>query len=1755
MDLVKIPFTQYLNGYNSRHFRDFRAASDNLAFVTPDIQVGASRESQSEIDINGHREKHPVYEIQSYDFDRWGVINSRYVYNGRQAGFTQYIALDGVGLKLEQEDMDALRRSIAYAVADGEHDLFLDAERYIDVAEAGQELEEGLLSIKLESVQQTPMSREEAYLVMRIWQNCWQRISALINGTGIDMENNIEMYIPKKFLDPVRACVDVFCNWLSRILPPQVMSMISIAVGATFAEQKWEDSACKILVDGGVAGETDRDYMFCLDNVTDGVPGAVEAPRGWEGSLNRWEKELVDCIAAGKLPVYFALISKAMKEKRCASADEQRTGRHHVAVCADFDLLSRCMAAEIYLSMPADEFSYDEFASANNLVGQIANILMSRYGLIAADVHDLMHDMEHRLVERAAGLGEPLGEYEFKDFAFIYSEVEKSDEALAEKLINILGRQSRFADSGALISKDEEIAGKAKVFFRVLNTEIAEDLDGAKLNREEFERWIDLYKQIENYGDLSAVEALTAELSKCLRFDDGGKTPLRIAEDNDLGNVITGLVRGLITDYADRRLGRLTFAEYHQVLELYTEYEYSARLNDETRAQAALLLVSQFAFGDSDSLPADILSGKELVELWNRCVKAECTGIYNRGGIIEDGDFELWSGRLRYAAIQDDVSEAIITLLSERTPREKIGSYIIKAAEKELVDLEQKLVYRRLEFAGASEGLMDTDDFRWWIGRYSDAQSNAKPFEGDIFDMLSRARLKEKNSDILEIVREDRQWKLLSALVIREAPEVKVLNPERYDKWIAIYNDLQRADSDVEYEALRACEELLSQRINYDTIKRLEEIRDQGGLFWSALETLAENQLQGSGAMKTAEFIAWMRYLREAENEGNPVAEKIREVLTVRCRLRDGGETGVQMAYDVAVNEKCGDTRLLVDLIRTEFAQTVGESGMRNMAHVERWLGLYGYLNNQGDEFADTVAQKLCERCRVEGTFVLDVARAHHAEELEQRLIRAEFEELPESNSIRDTEALKRWLRHYVSVRTIGDDEMEKAIAARICQRPILDGRYVLETVLECGGYELEEAMLECEKNAARAYNAEEFSYRLDRYFSNHYGELYLELLTAKGNRQDNLERFIAYLKDHALGGDCVRAGGDLLERMARDYRQYSVDMINSFREISGMDTVKGILRANQPVLEQLLTQAVQNDMNMADMQCFYVLRDSSAGRMKSLEDRAADELAEALVGCDSEYNAANFNSYFKNGVGDSVAVRLYDGVTSRLNTAKVNATALENAVRLLNETHIPVETAVKTLGEMLNKTSGSVDINVLLDFVVNRDLQIREQMVSVVAGWLRIAEDQPSGNLDAIILFAAKLHGDSLNNVSGELFNGVRACLDNGNSCENVEYKTYERIMQLWGSRSDITGVIYPLLDRCVALTDIRIGYVREQLAKGPLSLSGKYAQLIETRNIIEAGILKDIMHSAESVDELICAMAADKLPWLDEEGFEAVASNEDISGSLAAITERELSRRVDEHRVNGSRTPVLSGLCDMMIQVNELQTLRSIRENISGKLNACISARLQTVFEECVRLFDKQNVGETTNALNRMKGLLNRIGADATQPISPATIDWCENYVNAVVHGAQDTRIVREIHANRCDFAALRLFVKRVYDSYISRESFDEEQIIVLLAAAKVLDMNNVWTRYISMAARMPEGRDTIWIPGMEVSVIMHVVYAYNKLDSIGDDIVSANSLADYCAADDNFAAQQKKQKNRELKAILERGKGDTEERGGLFGLFRRK
>ena len=60
MDSVKIPFSQYLNGYNSINFRDFRAASPNLSFVTPDIQNGSSRESQTDIDMNGYRGKRPV---------------------------------------------------------------------------------------------------------------------------------------------------------------------------------------------------------------------------------------------------------------------------------------------------------------------------------------------------------------------------------------------------------------------------------------------------------------------------------------------------------------------------------------------------------------------------------------------------------------------------------------------------------------------------------------------------------------------------------------------------------------------------------------------------------------------------------------------------------------------------------------------------------------------------------------------------------------------------------------------------------------------------------------------------------------------------------------------------------------------------------------------------------------------------------------------------------------------------------------------------------------------------------------------------------------------------------------------------------------------------------------------------------------------------------------------------------------------------------------------------------------------------------------------------------------------------------------------------------------------------------------------------------------------------------------------------------------------------------------------------------------
>ena len=88
MDYVKIPFSQYLRGYNNTEYREYKTESDNLAFVSPYFLNHAVRYSDRLIEINGRQEKHPVFEIQSHDFDRWGVINSRYVYNGRHASYS-----------------------------------------------------------------------------------------------------------------------------------------------------------------------------------------------------------------------------------------------------------------------------------------------------------------------------------------------------------------------------------------------------------------------------------------------------------------------------------------------------------------------------------------------------------------------------------------------------------------------------------------------------------------------------------------------------------------------------------------------------------------------------------------------------------------------------------------------------------------------------------------------------------------------------------------------------------------------------------------------------------------------------------------------------------------------------------------------------------------------------------------------------------------------------------------------------------------------------------------------------------------------------------------------------------------------------------------------------------------------------------------------------------------------------------------------------------------------------------------------------------------------------------------------------------------------------------------------------------------------------------------------------------------------------------------------------------------------------------
>ena len=1824
MGVVTIPYTQYLRGYNDAEHNNMTRQSQNRYFISPQ-RLLKTRENGND---------YPVYEIHSYDFDRWGVFHSHTSEIGRSGNFTQYIAFDGSKLAANSDkiDMDGLRRS-AMQLIDPGHGLYFDSQYYEKIAKSNERevLPQGEVKIRDEGRKIVPSDWDTAYLVMRIWENCWENICAEKDKRQIQMPHRINLCFAEAPHDPVKAGVEVLKNWLGCVLPPQVMSMISVTVGATAGVTTWNDSACRILIDDkNKLNNQQQAAIFELGDVRNGIPASVTAPANSQAIMADYRK-IVTCIQKDTLPVYFDFIERAMRENRCASANPAFTGENHIMMRADFELLYLCARIEVaLLDIPEEEFGYDEFIGANEDIFDLKKILHEDYHLNITDIHMLLRDMELKLAERAAKYM-PFEETEYRDLACIFKEVESTDDELAAKLLSMLGNQYRFAvlddnnelTDGSFIREDEELAAIGRLYRAVNAAEILDELDGLRLDRAGFERWTGMYRTIEDSGNKEALEKLNTELSKCLRFDDAGPEPLIIAvenelnlvaagivkgltleldgtqldragfehwvglygiverfgkdgalerlntqlskclrfsdegpspiviaENNDLSIVVTGIVRGMIADLA-RSTGKLTHADYMQVLELYTDY--SNRLNAEASAQASEMLCAQARFADSEELAADILAQKDLTENWNSCVKNECDAVRSRNAMIDDEEFELWTGRMAYESIDDDVLQAVIEMVVANTPREKAKEYIIAAAEGELSGLEERFIARQLELSAEADNLMTTDDFKWWIDRYNDAQQNAKPFDEAVFGMLKQVRLREKEIDILDTVRECGQWRLLGALVVREAPAVKALNSERYDKWIGIYNDLQNADSDVDREAIRVCENLLNQRITYETIKQLEAVRDQGGLFWNALKTLADNQLNSTANMKVEDFEGWLRYLQEAENEGNPVARDIRSMLNVQCRLRDSENSGTKLAYDAALAAKCTDTQLLIELIRTEYTATIGENGVRNMANLERWLDIYKYLNVQGDKFAEEVGAKLCEKAKIEGAYVLDVAVNKNADELAQALIATELKELPETNSLRDIEALRRWLKHYKSVRAIGDENMENDIGEKITQRPILDGQYVLGIVLAEGGEDLEEKMLECEKNAVRAYTAEEYEQRLNSYFAGHFSEMYLELLTGKGTRTENLERLLSYLKKNNLGSERVHSGGVLLGRLTGNSGRFSADIVADFHAVCDTETGKGILRENQSVVEQILTQSVDDGMTMRDMQCFYVLRDADLERLPKLDSRAIEELADAIVAGDTAYDVNCFVSYFKNGVQEDVAGRVHNAVSQRLASCRVDNAALENAVRIVGEVHMPAVNAVDIVGTVLNKSTGKIDINVPVNFVSGREKQLQENMTSHVAAWLRTAEDQSADVLDAVIAFTKKMQGDSVEKLSGELFDGVCKYLANGNSCVDAEEKTYDRMLELWGSVHGFNGIRLPMLNSCTALAEARTAFVRGELAKGPFYVEDKYNAIAETRDNIELTAMKEVLRASGSVQEF--AEAAANLPWLDDEVFDTLAANEEIAGGITAIAEDELARKIEEQRVNGSRLPVLNGMCDMAAMLDGLNTKRSINACLSGCFNKAIDKRVKNAFDECVKIFDAKDVAETTAALGQLRELLMRIGADANREISPATIDWCESFANAAVRSSGDGKLIRDIHANRRDFDALKLFVSRVYDGYLSRESFTVEQMTVLLAAAKVLSINDVWTRYICMAARMPQDKNNIWQPGHEVAVVMHVVLVYDKLDEYGDDVISKVSLADYCAADDTFADQQKKQKNRELKAILDRGRKE-EDKPGLFGrLFGRK
>ena len=1652
----KIPVSQYLKGYNSQEKRDFYRESAGVVYQ--DIWVeGPTRENGKKMEIQGEQRDVPVYELTTYDFDRWCAVNSSaIVINNRSAGFSQYINLDGAELDAPWEELDALRRGICKAVDPEMNPFYLDQESYIWVAEKDDSLRTGFLLAETADAADWQGTQEEAILTLQIWKNCWMRIEAVRADKPVELPWNVDICFAQKQTDPLRAGLDFFTQYLVRVLPAPVLSMMNVSVGVPARGNRWDDAACKIFIDGETLSEQDRKRTFIVDRDEATGVWRMVAPSKAEETLQPWEKELVKYLTKRQTPRYYQAMAQQMQQLQETPASQELAGKHFVRVLADFDVLRWCMRLELFLKEIKEQENpdYETFIQANQLLNQLTWKLQE-YGFAVEQTHALLRLLEGDFADGAKRFKGELEYDEYSDLTVLYHEIEGKDAQLAAQVREVLSSQytakgyeeDEISEKIVDLTEDEAVKNCPAIYFGVAKYAI------------ETGTYVEKMKSLQQYVTDPA-------------------------EKKDLSEQERMLIEVFLQKTEDKK-DAISHEEFCWWLGQYARAEKS---NAATARSIREMLTRQAELIQRQKLREYIrrLEQQGLNELETALTEAFLQRIENENNSIGEEEYRWWleqyaRAEKSNAATAKDIRE-MLTRQAGYIQWQNLHQHIEEAEQQGLSELETALTERILQEISREGAQISKEEYRWWLNQYAQAIFSDKSTAQGIFEMLTHVRLKDEG-DSLTLALESEQWRVLEQLVLQKAGEQPPrMSDDEYEKWIQIYKGLSSSYAGIDLKAVEMCETLLGKNISHETLELLRKNDVQGEFYWRVMGELLEQEK--SRSMTETTFRTWMKYLAEDDlSEG--LRWQIRTVLGNQRLLRT--ENGMVEALDVMRKEGNAD------------------------------------------------------------------------EELQAALIHGEFNVLTARGVFQNVESLQRFLGHYTFLSNIGDEPFAKQILERICQSPVIGGRYILKTVLDAGCMEAELPLLQKEKNAITAYTPEEYEQRLERYFGNQYTDEYLSVLTAhnKGERAGKVAAVLAYIREKSLPRDKEYACGELLQLLTDTGFQWKRDLLEKLRELCKEERMQAVLQQNPKLLDTVVQGCLREKLELKEAVCFTRLLSE---RNAEFDDLAENELAAAITTGDVDYDTTLFMAHFRNKIESDTSRRIGQKVLSRIQlSGGMDGETIRKAMELLQKVSLEASDLMGIYAAMASSGENTPLPKEMLEVALRQKGPEQAILAEGVAKWMEKARQrQETDTLDTLVSFMEKMNPAAFREQSNELFRGVCAFVSHENDISAVTQKTYERICRLWkdAEQEAMDEIRYPLLNASENLKGERVELLTQRMQAGVVPIDGRFKTLIECRGRLERKMLEDAVARCETLDQIRDVLRGEALPWLDDETFARIfEADVEIPGQVQSIVSREVSALAEKLRNDDAKTPILNALEAMQHRVEELFQFRA-RTCVQTALKKEIDSQTQAAFKECVLAFDGQAGEESWRAMERMKNLLIWSGesnAKTPRTLTSKTLDWCARYANGVLNGWNDNRLITEIRGDRQDFVSLRTYVNRVYAKALERQEPSPTREYALMAAAKVLDIGQVWNTYLKLSMCMPLEKERIWTGGQESLVVMNVVYVYGLLPEVSDEIVSQDTLAEFCNADPEFSNQQKKLHNKELRNILDRARNGREKRT-LFGLFRK-